>query len=309
MTRPVTPTDGDCSSNARNDGVLPIECAAMVVAEPFTQNGTPLGIGDALALRGGDPATLARLRNDIATGWRPDLGGVLAMALLGAESGASPWLTVPPLLLCGPAGVGRTHVARRFAHLAGAPHVVMDLAGPDAGGLIRHGANGPDLILPSVPVLAMAAGRCANPVVTVTGIEELPPEGQRDIAAMIDPSTAGRWVDYAAKAMIDLRQVNWFVQCRDPHGFSPALLRLLHPVELSWPDDIDLHLVEVLAEAAIDRGVIDQVGDLVGDLLEHLRMAAQRRSTAEIYLRAQHLLDGHFADGPTGPPGGYDPDY
>lgn len=309
MTRPSTQTDAGCPAVARGDDGLPIEGAAMIVAEAFTDDVTPLGIGGALALRGGDPATLARLQSDIASGWRPDLGGVLAMALHCAESGASPWLTVPPLLLCGPAGVGRTHVARRFAHLAGVPHVVMDLAGPDASGLIRHGANGPDLVLPSVPVLAMAVGRCANPVVTVTGIEELGPEGQRDIAAMIDPSTAGRRVDHAAKAMIDLRQVNWFVQCRDPHGFSPALLRLLHPVELSWPDDIDLHLVEVLAEVAIDRGVIDLVGDLVGDLLEHLRTAAQRRSTAEIYLRGQHLLDGHLADGPTGPPGGYDPDY
>lgn len=283
------------SSTERDLAALPADRAAMVVADSFS-HAPPLSLGAELALRGGDADTLKQLRMDLAFGLRPELDAAFDEALRMASSESSPWLVVPPLLLCGPGGAGRTHVARRFAHRAGLPHVVMDVAEAAGEALVGHSPHGPDLVLPAAPVLAMAVGRCANPVISVVGVEELSDAGQRRLATMIDPSTAAQWIDHAAQATVDLRQVSWFIQSRNPHAIVPQLLRLLNPVELRWPDDQQLFVVEVLAEAAVDLGVVDRVGPVISEAINALLPATRRMSTAEVYAQARRWVADNFFD-------------
>ena len=96
----------------------------------------------------------------------------------------------------------------------------------------------------------------------------------------------------AVGATVDLRQVTWMIQCDEPSAIIPALSRLTRPIEMLWPqpDQLPLHVAEVLAEAAIDAGLIDRVQHQAGEALTHLCRATRRRSTADIYHAARLWL-------------------
>lgn len=266
--------------------------AAMIVAESLSSIPVPLGLALPLSLRGGDPEAQSRLHLGLGFCWQSQLLPSVHRAIRRSGDAASPWFTLPPLLVCGAAGVGRTHFARRLAQLAGLPHVGLDLSDPAGTEQLRQRPRGPDLVLPSLPVLAMAVSGCANPVISIAGLDGADLETQGELAKMIDPRTGARWVDFATRSTVDLRQISWIVQCRDPSMISPALLGLLSRVELHWPEphELPLHLAEVLAEAAIDAGVIDRVEHRVAEGLIHLQRASGSRSTARLYESARHWV-------------------
>lgn len=268
----------------------------MVVAESFSATPPSLGLGAALALLGGGSEARSRMEMQLGFKWQPELLGNVQSATWRARNSDEPWFTMQPMLLCGDEGVGRTHVARRLAQLATLPHAVFDLSGDLGTGHFRRRPRGPDLILPPPPVLAMAVSRCANPLVTVMGVDEADADAQRNLARMIDPETAGRWVDHATGSVVDLRQVSWMVQSRDPASVIPQLRRLFVPVELTWParGDVPLHMVEVLAEAAFDAGLSDRVGERVDEGLQQLDRIGSHRSTARLYARANAWLVESF---------------
>ena len=268
--------------------------ASVMVAQTFTSDRLPLGLEVALPLRGGHCPRHARM-NDLGLGWQRELRVVMETAAAGVRSDAG-WFELPPLLLWGPTGAGRTHIARSIARAAGLPHVAVMVGGTMGLEQLRPSACGPDLLLPSAPVLAMAVSRCANPVVCIHGAETLDAAGQVELARMIDPASAGRWIDYACGATIDLRHVNWIVQGGEPGSLVPALQALLRPVRLRVPegDEVPLLLVEVLAEAAIDLGLIERVGCHARDGLDHLSRLPGPHSTARIYEAARHWLETHI---------------
>ena len=285
------------STETRPLALLPVAGGAvtMVMAEAFTARAPGLGLGCPLPLRGGEPEALCRLALELGLGWQRQLRSFIDQAIVQARDDRSPWFRLPPLLLMGEAGVGRTHAARRIAHAAGVPHVRVDLADLAGFEQLRPRACGPDLVLPSLPVLAIAIGGCANPVVSVEGIEALNPSDQRELASMIDPGSAAQWIDHATGSRVDLRQVSWMLRCDEPALISPMLLDLLQPVAMIWPDEdeLPLHMAEVLAEAAIDAGVIDRIQHQASDALTHLKRVCLNRSTAEIYQRARLWLSAH----------------
>src|SRR5690606_28278480 len=210
--------------------------AAMLVAEGFTAAGPRLGLGLPLSLRGGDDEALVSLSVELGFAWQHELRRVIEAAIARTKSERTPCLKLPPLLLLGEPGVGRTHVARRIAHLASLPHVSLDLSDPAGVQQLWPQVCGPDLLLPSLPVLAMALGGCANPIVSVVGIECLEVATQHRFAASLKAGSAARHVDAAAASTVDLTQVNGMVQCSDVSALAPKLLQLLRPVELHRPD-------------------------------------------------------------------------
>ena len=282
FTRRVLLEDRD---DRPGDGAGGVAAPTMVVAESFSAIPPLLGLGASLALLGGGTDARSRMEMQLGFTWQPDLLAHVRLASGRAGDADRRWFSMQPTLLCGDEGVGRTHVARRLAQLATLPHAVFHLPGGIGAELFRRQPRGPDVFLPPPPVLAMAASGCANPMISVTGIDEADAEAQRNLARMIDPETAGRWVDHATGSVVDLRQVSWMVQAKEPASVIPQLRRLLEPIELNWPAraDVPLHMVEVIAEAALDAGRSDRVGERIGEGLQQLERIVSYRSTAQLY--------------------------
>ncbi len=264
---------------------------AMNVAQGFSSRPPSLGIGSDMALRGGTEADLRRLDRELDFSWQPDLASVFAEAIERARSPGSPWITIAPVLLLGEDGVGRTHVARRFAHLAGVPHTTLDLEDAEVVERLQGVVRGPDVVISTAPVLAMAASGCANPVVTVLGADSVAASVQMDLARMIDPATADRWADWSIGATVDLTQVSWFVQARQPERLAAPLLELLRPIELIRPlgTNLLLHVAEVIAEVMVDENARPPTGRHLQSLLHRLQAMPAGRSTSDLYETARRV--------------------
>ncbi|WP_210358332.1 hypothetical protein [Sphingomonas beigongshangi] len=256
----------------------------VIVGEPWTAVQMPLGLDQPLRLLGSERSALEGLRRDARDGWLGTIGGIVEEAVSGVLRSETVGVRLPPILLTGERGAGRTHLARRFARAAGLPHVTLDLAGHAS---MRPSVRGPDIALPSVPVLAMAATRCANPVVTVLAADRLQPEVQRELAWAFDKVNASRWCEEALSGFVDLGHVTWIVQAEDSDAMCPFLRQMLRPACVTWPgqSDVELHLAEILAEAAIDQNHGELDGATVADALAAMASASRspRRSTAELY--------------------------
>jgi len=286
----IKPMTANTSMSIKDEAVVG---AAMTVAQGFSSRPPALGIGTALALRGGSQQDLTRLDLELDFSWQPALASVIAEAIDRARSPQAPWITTAPVLLLGENGVGRTHVARRFAHVAGLPHSTLDLQDVEVLERLQGIGRGPDVRIPLAPVLAMAASGCANPVITVLGAETATDSVQIELARMIDPATADRFADNSVGATVDLRQVSWFVQGQQPERIVAPLSRLLRRIELIRPSGSErlLHVAEIIAEAVADENAgASPTGQSLKRLLDSLHRIPSDRSTSHLYDAARSIV-------------------
>lgn len=235
-------------------------------------------------LRGGDRLGPTGVAFDLAMDWHPQLMRAVEKACEDQRILGRDWFVMPPTLLLGPDGVGRTHIARRLATAAGVPHVEFDLADPHIG---RHEAA-PDVRMPLPPFVGMWVSRCANPVVSVVNVDRAGPVGLSLLQRLVDPRVNGRVVASALAAQFDLSQVTWLVQS----GAADALPARLHDllVEVGLEDTeiddsaflkIDL-IAEVVADFALEPPSPADVEEIVGK--RHPRgHPARHVGVAELY--------------------------
>ncbi len=251
------------------------------VAFPMTADAPTLGLDMPTGLLGG--AALPPDALPSATGLDHVLGlrTFLAEACRSQAMAGRNWFGHPPLVLVGPAGFGRGHVARRIAHIAGVPLVEANVSEMCDGG------NGPGIRTRDVPipVLAMALTHCANPIVLLDLEERSPnPLVSRRLAEMMDPLRTGRWMHEGFQTVFDLSHVSWIVQAPDR---SPAVVA------------VEAHGGRVIPTA--------QQSDFREELrrlsVAHQVASSGRRGDPDPHLIAGILRDQRYRFGNEAPPG------
>lgn len=184
-----------------------------------------LGLDEPLPLLGGGarllPGGLASLTGaDHLPGFR----SIVASACRDQAERGRNWYRHPPTALLAPVGTGRGLAAHWLARVSGLPLFSMP-----ADRLVRstdlHGRT-PGSRLPPPPVLAIAAARCANPIilVEVPAEEDLEPAAAACLASIVDPARNARWLDPEFEAVFDLSHVNWIIQADTlPESVADAL--------------------------------------------------------------------------------------
>lgn len=188
----------------------------MRVARPLADGVPGLGLDRPLPLLGGGRIGPGVLAPELTLDWLPGVIRFVEDACATRLASGERWLTMPPAALLGQAGTGRVHVARTIARLAGLPHYVLDVSGPRGLEALRPTVRPGSATLPSLPTLAMAASRCANPVVSVVGVGDAPAHALDLLMEVTDRSLARRWPDEPASAVVDLSQVSWFIGADEP---------------------------------------------------------------------------------------------
>ena len=230
--------------------------AFKVVARSFSGKVPPYGLDQPLVLIGGDHLGPAALASRLALDWTPDLLDVVAETCSRQAAADEPWLTLPPLNLMGGPGAGRTHLARQIARHVGLPCVSMDVSGPLGADRLRRERRSPDVSLPPLPILAMAASGCANPIVLVTGVDHATDQTLDLLAPMIDPGSSARWVDEALGMTVDLSHVSWLVAtASDPLNWSFG--EMLRPVQVARPSLLGAAGFGVLAVSILREVLAD----------------------------------------------------
>ena len=185
---------------------------AMIVGHGADQEPLPLELGEPFALLGGD-----RLGSDgipflVMHEHQPDFLAWVrerCAAMLAAER---PWFGGGALFLGGVAGAGRTHAARWLSRVVGVPHAVLNLTDPVVAANVTASGEISEAMGASPVTIAMATARCANPIVSVIGVDRVGDDVLAGLAAMIDPERCRRWREDRLGIDVDLGETTWILQ-------------------------------------------------------------------------------------------------
>jgi ATP-dependent Lon protease len=148
-------------------------------------------------------------------------------------------LEVTPMLLLGPPGIGKTHFARKLAHLLGTGMCLVPMSSMTAGWLLSGASSQWKGAKPGKVFEALVEGQYANPVIVVDEIDKASAEAQYDplgsLYSLLEHDTAGAFMDEFAEVAIDASQVIWIMTANDERCIPEPILNRMNVFEIEAP--------------------------------------------------------------------------
>lgn len=151
-----------------------------------------------------------------------------------------PWVAFRPIVLVGPPGCGKSHLARLIASQAGTGFATLDLAGTSDNRTLEGTARGWTTAQPCFPAITINRTATANPVICLEEIDKAGGSSRNGdplatILTMIEPSTSRGYFDKCLLAPLDLSHVNWIMTANDANRLPGPLRSRLDVIELGGP--------------------------------------------------------------------------
>ncbi|MCW8087701.1 AAA family ATPase [Sabulicella glaciei] len=284
-------------AGARLPGALPVPVPRPLLLMPPPASGDPME-GEVLeALRPlAEPLPLipapdareveARLVEEFPWLVTPARAVARELALAALGDGAC---RLPPLLLVGPPGAGKTRWARALAEACGLPW--RRLAAPDGGAAVALTGNGRGWRSPRpcFPVEAVRDTQVLNPLLVMDDIDRASADDRHGTVAavllsLLEPESARHHLDLLAMAPADLSHVGWVFTANDTAGLPGALLDRLLVLQVDGPPPEALPglLRGMLRDLAQELGLAGPEGlpPLPAGVTEVLQCAMARESGA-----------------------------
>lgn len=244
-----------------------------------------------LALNGDWSSTLSRLDQT-----HPHFAAVTQVVrerlTLARQSGKP--VQIPPLLLLGMAGVGKTHYAQALAAAVGTSHrqLQFDTAVTDAAliGSEKRWANTAYGALFEEVVL----GEHANPVIVLDELDKALRDNRNDALAplhsLLERVTSCRTRDISLDFQFDASHVIWICTANDPMLIPQPLRTRMKEFTIHFPSaDQSIRIAREVARKAVTEIAppeFEEPADDIGVVLGHLTAREAYHATADAVARA-----------------------
>lgn len=190
---------------------------------------------------------------------------------------------LPPIMLLGDPGVGKSTFVRRVGALSGIPMATIVGAGSLDNRLIAGTARGWSSAYPCFPLVAIRRFMTANPILVVEDVDKSGGSGRNGrladtLAAMIDPSTARAWMDECLQVQADLSLVTWFVTANRIDMVAPGIRSRCRIVSFPRPrpQDFEVLVSGILRDVAEEYQVqVEALPELPVQVINELRRGFQ----------------------------------
>ncbi len=149
-------------------------------------------------------------------------------------------IELPPMLLLGEPGIGKTHFARRLSELLGTGYGFVPMSSLTAGWVLSGASSQWKNAKPGKVFDTFLNGEYANPVIVVDEIDKASADGQYDplgaLYELLEADTATRFVDEFVELPIDASGAVWLATANDAGRIPDPLLSRLAVYEIEAPD-------------------------------------------------------------------------
>jgi ATP-dependent Lon protease len=149
-------------------------------------------------------------------------------------------IELPPMLLLGEPGIGKTHFARKVAALLGTGFGFVPMSSLTAGWVLSGASSQWKNAKPGKVFDTFLNGDYANPVIVVDELDKASGDGQYDplgaLYELLESQTAIRFVDEFVELPIDASGAVWLATANDPARIPEPLLDRLTVYEIDAPD-------------------------------------------------------------------------
>jgi ATP-dependent Lon protease len=149
-------------------------------------------------------------------------------------------IELPPMLLLGEPGIGKTHFARRLAQLLGTGYGFVPMSSLTAGWVLSGASSQWKNAKPGKVFDTFLNGDYANPVIVVDEIDKSSSDGTYDplgaLYELLEVETATRFIDEFVEVPIDASGAVWLATANDTARLPDPLLSRLAVYEIDAPD-------------------------------------------------------------------------
>jgi ATP-dependent Lon protease len=197
----------------------------------------------------------------------------LIISALRGEKG----LYLPPVLLAGPAGIGKSQWCRALSGHLGTAFLASDATGEAAPWSVIGMQRGWGSAEPGRLLSTILAERLANPLVFIDEIEKAGLVRSRTGSAfsltagllpLLERSTARTWTCPFYRMSFDMSHVSWVMAANSLHGLSAPFLSRLTVILLDGPTPDDL--VTFAHREGRRRGLSDEAIDAAAAAVQEM---------------------------------------
>src|SRR6266850_1281846 len=149
-------------------------------------------------------------------------------------------IELPPMLLLGEPGIGKTHFARKLAQLLGTGFGFVPMSSLTAGWVLSGASSQWKNAKPGKVFDTFLNGEYANPVIVVDELDKASSDGQYDplgaLYELLEVETATHFIDEFVELPIDASGAVWLATANDAARIPEPLLNRLAVYEIEAPD-------------------------------------------------------------------------